>query len=225
MHTKIFAFTIHIAFVALLVACNVNINILSNSSNLIEGSGIKASEMRRIDNFTGIDLKSSAEVNIVTGMPQEVSIITDDNLLNVVTTKVTNGKLIIGSNQNYSTKIGVTINITVPDLNAFQISGSGDVNIENLSNDKFLAVIQGSGNIRATGMSKDIEVLIQGSGDMDFKDVTSRQVVAQIDGSGSINIHATETLNIQIAGSGDVNYWGSPRVTSKIIGSGDIIRK
>jgi len=52
-----------------------------NVTNQVEGSGVKASESRDVGEFTGVQVKTSGEVQIQVGETQSVSIETDDNLL------------------------------------------------------------------------------------------------------------------------------------------------
>jgi hypothetical protein len=138
---------------------------------------------------------------------------TDDNVLAVIDTVVENDTLIVGGNQGYSTRLGVTVQITVPALTHVAVHGSGDVEVKGLDAQKFKAEIQGSGDIKVAGRADELEVEIQGSGDVKLDELAAKRASVEIQGSGDSTIKVSDELNVHVMGSGDVKYVGDPRVT------------
>lgn len=204
-------------FAILLIGCTSTLDL-----GRVKGSGVKASESRELDSFTEIYSNSSADLNITIGERQTVKVSADDNLLEVITTEVKGGKLVIDSDKSFSTSTGVVVDITVPELEGTSINGSGDINIQGLSGNQFTASINGSSDIEATGAVDNIEVSINGSGSADFEQVAAKKGKIIINGSGDIDINVKESLYAEIRGSGEIRYTGTPRIDSKVRGSGHI---
>ena len=103
------------------------------------------------------------------------------------------------------------------------ISGSGDVQIADLSADEVTAKIGGSGEIDLAGHAAAQDVTISGSGKYRAGDLCSESVKVKISGSGDATVCATEDLDSNISGSGSVDYYGRPAVNSSTgSGSGKI---
>lgn len=150
---------------------------------------------------------------------------TDDNLLSIITTDVSGGKLRIGSKESYNTRLGVKVFITVQNLEEVAVSGSGDVEVTGLSGPSFTGKVSGSGEIKAEGVTSEVEASISGSGDIDFGKLTALKAKVSVSGSGDILVNASKSLTASVSGSGDIRYLGSPTVAKKISGSGDVTKK
>jgi hypothetical protein len=115
--------------------------------------------------------------------------------------------------------------ITLPGraFKKFSIAGSGNLELQNLNQERLKLSIAGSGNIKADGKVEHIETHIAGSGDIDAAHVESRVAEVHIAGSGNTDIAPTEEADIHVAGSGDVNLHSNPRkLETHIAGSGRI---
>lgn len=193
------------------------------SGPAIQGSGVAKTESRQPGEFQAVRIDGMADVSIQIGAPAAVSVTTDDNLLQVITTNVQGNTLVIGSNQSYSTKVGVKVAITVPELSGVQINGSGDIRITGLDAEKFSTVIRGSGNIQAAGTARDLSAQIEGSGDLNLGDLQTHTASISVAGSGNATVNASEQLSASVAGSGNIQYRGAPKnVQKSVAGSGSV---
>lgn len=192
----------------------------------IQGSGIKVTDIRAVADFTKLSVSNSADVIVQIGDEQSVEVDIDDNLVDVITTEVSNGRLSISSNQSYSTNVGLQVRITVPRLEAVSISGSGDVTVTGLSNDEFKASITGSGDIKAAGTATAVEAKVTGSGTVDLAELHAETAEAKVTGSGDIYVCASKDVSARVTGSGDISYAGhsdlNPAVSSSVTGSGNV---
>jgi Putative auto-transporter adhesin, head GIN domain len=188
------------------------------------GSGKIISESRDVSGFTGIALESTGDITITQGESESLSIETDDNLLPLLTSKVENGVLVLSTQDNtyLEPSQGIRYTITVKSLENLEISGSGNIDANNLALDSLSVEISGSGNIRLSGKVNSQSVDISGSGDYNGCDLQSSGSSVSISGSGDIRVAATDTLSIDISGAGDVTYLGNPEVSQDISGVGDI---
>ena len=227
---------------AVLVSGCMVIDLNGCSAKKVKGSGNVVSESRPVAEFDRIHLKGAGKVFLTRGETPSIEIKTDDNILPVIKTEVTDRKLVI-SHKNYNPR-PTTLNyfITVNDLKGIAVSGSADITSDSkLVSENFSADISGSGDMRLELEVGNLDSDISGSGTMRFSgktdslaasitgagnirafDMQAKNVSLKITGSGDCEVNASETLNVKITGSGDVKYKGSPQISRKVTGSGKI---
>ena len=192
----------------------------------VRGSGDLTTESRDLDDFTIIESTGSADIFIKVGEKQSVEVTIDDNLIDLIRTRVRGNRLKISSEENYSSRRGCRIDITVPALEKVKLSGSGDIEVVNLDNEHFEFRLSGSGKMMAEGKTKELILKLSGSGDINTRELVADDVEASVSGSGDIEIFAKESFDGRITGSGTIRYYGDPEVTSKsVTGSGRIRRR
>jgi hypothetical protein len=192
---------------------------------VVKGSGVKASEFRKVGKFSKVEVQGATDVHIKIASGRELKITADDNLLKQVETVVEGDKLIIRTKGSWSSHIGINVFITNPDLKSVSIAGSGDIDVATVRESDFSASIAGSGDIKVRGMATNVKASISGSGDIDLSEVQATRGKASIAGSGDIRLNVSSELTASIAGSGDITYSGNPRVTKSVAGSGDVRRR
>ena len=188
----------------------------------IEGSGTRASQTRKLEAFSGIEFNGAGQLRAKVGGEPSITLQIDDNLLDVITTEVHDGRLVISSNRPYSTSLGLTATVTAPELCYFCQRGAADVQIEGIRGEEFTAELLGSGHVRASGEASRVTAEISGSGNIDLSGLAAKDATVEIKGSGDVRVGAAETLRASIYGSGNVRYRGDPRVTELILGSGTV---
>ncbi|NRA62823.1 MAG: DUF2807 domain-containing protein [Psychrobium sp.] len=189
----------------------------------IQGSGSIVAQKRQLEEFQGVVLTSSTNINIVIGDIQSVVVHADDNLQEYVVTHVSNGKLNISGKGHYSTRHSMHIDITMSKLNYINLLGSGNIDIKDITADDIKVELTGSGNINANGSAQNLDVSLVGSGNVNFAKLQSKHIKAVLLGSGNMEIHATQSLQARVPGSGDIEYFGNPsKLQTKVQGSGDI---
>ena len=187
--------------------------VAARTAEPVEGSGVAKTEPRDVGEFDKVHLNGSPNVNIVIGPERSVSVTADDNLLAVIDTVVEDGTLVIGGREHFRTRLGVTVQITVPSLTHVAVHGSGDVTVKQLDAKKFKAEIQGSGDISVAGRAEELDVEIQGSGDVKLDELAARRAAVEVQGSGDSTVKVSDELTVHVMGSGDVKYIGEPNVT------------
>lgn len=108
----------------------------------------------------------------------------------------------------------------------FSVSGSGEIEIDDLEAQKINSSISGSGDIRLAGRNsaESLNISISGSGELHASDLMLRRAQIAISGSGSCDVHVTEDLQVDVSGSGKVRYGGNPVVDADISGSGKVVK-
>ncbi len=201
---------------------------VSYGNNQTKGSGVLKEETRAVANFTRLTLRLPATVTLSQGATESLSIMTDDNLLPLMSTRVENGDLLIEGDKNrgFSSKKEIKIRLVVKSLNGLKIEGSGDVFGDQLKSDKLDIAITGSGDVKFKAIRADqFKIGIVGSGDVAIDTVESKSLESSITGSGDVKLGGVQAgqVKISVNGSGDVSAAGNAdSVDVEISGSGDV---
>ena len=218
---------------------------------LIANPLLAKEEMRDLPPFTEIMLKISGKVYLEQGNTQSVKIVASDETLEEIITEVKDRTLSIRfPNANMFKKWNpgkIEIYITVPGIDALNVSGSGDIiseeissrimdlmvsgsgniEIEKLNSEQVSATVSGSGNIKINkgGVAKELKSRISGSGNIDASGFEATNVEVQTSGSGSCSVISNGEIKARISGSGNIYYSGNPSIDSSVSGSGKVRKK
>lgn len=217
------------------------LSIFMNFQALAQGT-----EERKLPAFSELNLAISADVILIQGSTQKVEIQASEKQLKLIETEVNNGKLTIKWSQSFVTHTeGIKIYITMVDIKALRVSGSGDIltkgkinagdvtlsisgsgniKVDDLKAENIHSAISGSADIYLGGTSpaNSLEISISGSGDFTASDLAVKNIDVAVSGSGNCRIYATESIKARISGSGDVYYRGSATIDAKVSGSGSV---
>lgn len=212
---------------------------------IVEGDGKPTTEARSVEAFDRIRLDGFADVSVRVGAPQAVSVTIDGNLQSGLVTEVRGGALVIESRGRIRPRSDPRVEVTVPALRGFRISGAGDVGIEGGAGPLELAIegsgdlrwkgeatalrasIEGSGDLRLDGRAERLEVAVEGSGDVEAAGLRAKDVSASVEGSGDVDVTVDGgSLAASVSGSGDIHWRGQAKVESvSVSGSGEISRR
>lgn len=214
----------------------------------VRGEGPVVTQNRNVSDFSGIDLRCEADLIYHTGTGYEVELSGQQNILDVVETYTSEGKLVIRYRGDVRVRSHERLHITItaPSVNRLKVRGSGEiltsgplspsrldidvdgsgsVQVSELTANHLDAEVLGSGHIRVVGgTATEVETLISGSGDIDLEGVRATRATTVTSGSGDTRVNVSGSLQSTISGSGDVFYRGSPEVETRISGSGRVIR-
>lgn len=208
-------------------------------------------EIRDLPPFTKVALKISGKVYLEQGDTQSVKIVANDETLEEIITEVKDRTLNIRfPNTNIFKKWNpgkIEIYITIPGIDALNVSGSGDIiseeissrildlvvsgsgniKINDLTSEQVSASVSGSGNIEIKGskVAEELTSRISGSGNVDASEFEAKNVDVQTSGSGSCSVISNGSIKARISGSGNVYYSGNPAIDSSVAGSGKVRKK
>jgi hypothetical protein len=117
----------------------------------------------------------------------------------------------------------LTIVMTAPSVTRFEMSGSGELAIENYRQEKLSLDLSGDSEVSVKGEATALALDISGSGDADLSGLQLKGASVDISGSGEATLAPTDWAKLGISGSGDVTLLSHPaRLESDISGSGSI---
>lgn len=212
----------------------------------LEGSGRVVEDRRALSGFKGLKAVGPFDIEMRAAEREGVTVRAEDNLLQVIETRVNGDSLEISMKPNVSfrTRAWPRIVVEFVRMDAVSLSGSGDLVADRIRSDAFAVSIAGSndvcveametgtfglsiagsGDFKAKGNAEVQGIRIAGSGDADLRDLAGKIAKISIAGSGDVRINAADALEVTIAGSGDVFYRGEPKIKRTIAGSGEIRR-
>lgn len=219
-----------------------------NSNGISFGFGVKGegpvkNETRNVSDFHAVEMSIAGDVEVSQAETYFVEVQAQENLLPILKTEVSDGKLKIYFSENVSYSEGVKVRVSAPAFDRFslggsgtikamtpirtekmalEVAGSGDIFIEQCEFGSLETSIAGSGSMELGGKANSIKSEIAGSGDVRAKNLTANELNVEIAGSGSVTCDVAQTLKASIAGSGDVYYSGQPVVEANVSGSGSV---
>jgi hypothetical protein len=215
-----------LALSALAIAVVLRYGVFQRSSGAegAYGSGVAATEHRKLGSFSSVELAGSNNVTVRVGGRPSVVVKADENLLDRITTEVRADSLVIGNTPgSFTTESPLSVEVGVPSLSALALTGSGNVSVGGLDAESLTVDLSGSGTVIGSGRATRLEIILSGSGDAQLGPLVARDVKAVLSGSGDIFLTVTESLDASVPGAGAIVYAGDPRdVTTSITGSGAI---
>lgn len=232
----------HLSIIAIAIVFTACLNPFNKTVN---GNGNIKTDERNVSGFDKIKCAGSYNVELTQGNASIVKIETDENLLPYIETNVNGDELVIRSKKDVNIRASdkIKVYITTNKLEAFKLSGSGnikttnkftggerlDIDISGSGNIRFdvntptiNSQISGSGDIYLTGETKDSKIEIAGSGNYHADGLKAENATIRIAGSGDAWLFADSKLDINIAGIGNVYYKGNATVNQSIAGTGKI---
>jgi hypothetical protein len=182
------------------------------------------SESRDVSGFDEVELTGVGELSIQQAESESLMVEAEEDVIPKIRTEVKNNRLVIGPKPSTSINTTEPINyeLTVKDLSALEVSGSGDVEAEGISTDELAITMGGTRDVEMSGKADRQEVENSGSGDYQAENLKSKEAKIDVRGSGSAVVNASDELEAGVSGSGSVEYVGDPAVEQNVSGAGEV---
>ncbi len=216
---KVIAPAAAMAMGAAVSGCNSNMNFGGI------GNGVPLAEL---------DMTGDAPTELILAGPDNI-ILTESSTLSIDTegdTELTdllrferdgNALTVSREDSDWSTKGRVTVRIAMPAPDSITIAGSGNVEASALGANPEL-IIAGSGTLTASNIAAErLEVNIAGSGSIEGSG-SAKRLEINVAGSGSAKLGDLQADDgeVNIMGSGDTRFASDGTVEANIMGSGDV---
>ena len=211
----------------------------------ITGSGEQITEDRPITGVSRVELAIPADLEIIQGPVEGLVVKGNGNVLPVLTTGVSGGKLTIRYKPfvEVRTSQPPQITLTVKDLEALELSASGsvemdslrtgdfklaltssgDIQIQDLQADRVTVDLSSSGDIILQGAAQELELDVASSGTFQAGDLEVQEADVTLSSSGKVTLWVVQDLQGRITSSGDIRYYGSPAVHQNLSSSGKLV--
>jgi len=212
----------------------------------VDGNGERVDEDRAVASFTRVRSDCELDVQLTQGDQQSLTVSLDSNLQDLVQTSVDGDTLYLNLKDNVDQTVdGPHILITVPQLSAAKLAGSGsmtlafdepeqplDLYLSGSGDLRFTgntaalgARLSGSGNIQLEGETSDVDMALSGSGEIRGQGLTAASAAIDLSGSGRISATVQDSVKITLSGSGQIDLYGHAALDSyRDTGSGDLVQ-
>ncbi len=232
----------------LLLALAAGCGVFGGQGRVIRGSGNLATETRPVSGLSGVALLGQGEVVVTQGATEGLTIEAEDNLLPLLTSEVRSGTLTLSVDPAISPNTidptrPIRYLVTVTDLSALDLTGSGSltaqslvvddltltlngagaINIDHLEAETLRVDLNGTGEVTLAGLATEQTIALNGTGTYLAGELESQLADVRLGGVGEVTLWVRQNLDITISGSGNVNFFGTPSITRRdITGTGDI---
>jgi hypothetical protein len=200
-----------------------------NSCDNITGNGNIVTDKRQLGNFTAISVGGGFNVEVKIGATQEVTVEADDNLIEYVETKVSNGKLLINMRQHSLTNAHLHVYITASEINSINASAGADVDVKdqlksaeeinltassgatiNSSVDapNVTAHTSSAGIINVDGRTRNFNAESSSGASINATKLLSENTEAVTSSGASAHVYSSVQLNANASSGGSINYTG-----------------
>lgn len=213
---------------------------------MVEGSGNVTSETRQVSGFDQVNLAGIGDLYVTQGDAESLRIEAEDNLIPYITSEVQGHVLEIGFKHMVSVwpHRPVKFYLTLKDVSALRVSGSGNIQSERLAAKDLQLTISGSGNITVGQLDvKSLSNTVSGSGNLRVNTVQADSVKTTISGSGTCVLSGetadqsaqvtgsgdykafdlqSQTASLNLSGSGNAQTWVTKDLDIRVVGSGNV---
>jgi hypothetical protein len=183
------------AFTLLCTACfHVNTN-WSGGKNAIKGEGpVISKTFEDLKDFDKIEINGHADVNFTQSSVYEVTVRTQENVLDYLDYKVEGTTLVIETKDHRSVRAEkYDLVIQAPALKRIEVNGAADFDIK-------------SGLVS----EDDLRIEVNGAGDLTFNDIRCKDLTVEVNGAADAELTRIEVgkLKVEVNGAGDAEVSG-----------------
>lgn len=211
----------------------------------VKGNGNVTEEVRQVAEFDQIHVSRGMNVYVSQGSPAKVVVIADNNLHEVIETKVEGSVLKVYVNENIRWAKEKKVLVTVEKLSGLETSSgsnawsqnqimsedldmkaSSGANITMDVNAKYLKADCSSGaNIKISGLAKEAELETSSGANLKGEELKAENCKMKASSGGNVSSTVNGRLEAKASSGGNVVYYGEPTETDINTSSGGNIHK
>ena len=198
-----------------------------NDPACINGSGTTQTYELTLSDFNRIVTVGPVNVRYTQDTFQRVVITAEPEIYELMDIKVTNEVLELDFEDDspcFNTNVGITAEITVPDLKGIDVSGSSAIiTTDSVFLDEFTLDVSGSANLNGMGVIETLTINTSGLISAQLFDIEVAEATIDVSGTCNVDIFCTDVLNINISGSAVIRYMGNPTINQNVSGTLNLI--
>ncbi len=227
--------------VATLTSCHFDLNI-----GHVNGDGNVITEERDVDqSFDQVRGTRGLDVYLTEGNENKIVVEADENLMDLIETNISNGKLTITSSKNIGRAKAKKVHVTYVKLTNIEASSGADVIGNSVIKSETLTLDCSSGadlevevftkelyaetssgaDITVSGKASSLNAKASSGSELNAKKLQVLTCKAKASSGADIVVNVKENLNAKASSGGDVRYYGNPVSVTKKDGASGNIRK
>lgn len=226
----------------LMLSCNFSMNLNEG----VDGNKNVVTEDRNISNtFNAIKISQSLELQITQSKAVAIRVEADENLQDLIMTKVENNVLSIYSTENIRRAASKKIILSLVDLSSIKATSGSDVSSTNTINSTNLDVSATSGAlitldvetkkldcnstsgslITITGKTQNLVASATSGSNIDAKNLNTEISNVKSTSGANISVNTSKELTARATSGGVIKYFGNPEKVDKSDSSAGSIKK
>ncbi|MDT0556572.1 head GIN domain-containing protein [Patiriisocius hiemis] len=212
--------------VLLFTSCNFDINLgqTNGNGNVVTQDRIEGESFDEVRGSAGLD------VFLTEGAETKVTVEADENLQEIIETRIDGGKLIITTNANIGRSVAKKVYVTYTGLKSIEASSGADVignsvikseslnldassgadlEVEIFSKEVFAETSSGA-DIKVTGKASSLRADASSGSDLNAKNLIVATCNAEASSGADITVNVKDKLTASASSGGDINYYGNP---------------
>jgi len=191
-----------------------------------ETPGGLTEESRNVGGFDEVELNGIGKLLVEQTGGESLTVEAEEDVLPTLRTEVVGDRLILGPEPGTTVRTTepITYRLTLEDLNALEVSGSGNAEAEGIDTDRLAVTVGGAGSVKIGGQADEQDIHVSGNGDYRAENLESKKAKISVTGAGSAIVDASEVLDADVSGAGSVEYVGHPKVEQDVSGAGRVSR-
>lgn len=222
-----------IALIAIITLSSCNFDMTFGQT---DGNGNVVSEERPVGDFTKVKGSSGIDIYLTEGSENKVVVEADENLLDIIETRVENGKLRIrtADHTNIGRAKSKKVHVTYVSLNSIEASSGSDIiansvvksesleldtssgadlELEILAKEVYAETSSGSDMV-LTGKATSLRAKASSGSDLNAKELMVIDCNADASSGADITVNVKDRLDAEASSGGDVHYYGNPAAVS-----------
>jgi hypothetical protein len=207
------------------------------SSSKVHGSGKAAEDRRAAEGFTAVEVGGALEADVVVGRPFSVVVAGDDNLVPLVRTEVSDGRLVVRMKDrvNAQPKAGLSVTVHLPRLERAEASGASTVTVTgtvtgagaaaalalgasgasklsaaDVAGDAVDVEASGASQVKVAGTSTQLRAEVSGASQLEARALAVRTAALDVSGASGAEVTGHDAVSGSASGASNVKVWGSP---------------
>jgi len=210
------------------------------------GNGNVVTEEREVtQDFNEVKGSRGLDVYLTKGNENKIIIEADENLLELIETNISNGKLTITSSKNIGRAKSKKVHVTFVELSKIEASSGADIIGNSVIKNETLTLDSSSGadleievfakqlyaetssgaDIDVSGKASILNAKASSGSDLNAKKLQVLTCNAKASSGANITVNVKDNLDAKASSGGDVKYYGNPVSVTKKDGSSGSIRK
>lgn len=221
----------------LLSACGIN---------GVEGNGNVKERIRDVQSFEGLEVSGRFDVYLVQSASSGLTVIADENLHELIESRVENGVLKISSTRSIYNAEELKLVVSTAQFNELDFSGAVELRSDGTISGKSLrlsvsgaaevdlildynrltADLSGASEINLSGKVKKVRFDASGASELALSNLEVEEMDLDCSGACEADIFVTKSLSIEASGAAEIEYKGNPVITkSDLSGAASINSK
>lgn len=231
-----------VACIALAVSsCAFDINL-----GQVNGNGNVVTEERPVNaSFSEVKGSAGMDVFLTKGDENKIVVEADENLLEIIETNISEGRLHVTTNQNIGRAKSKKVHVTYTNLDKITATSGADVIGNSVIKSEILTLDSSSGadlevdvisreiyadvssgaDLKISGKANSLICEASSGSDLKAKDLEVKKCKAKASSGADIVVNVTEEIDGRANSGGDIRYYGDPTAVSVKDGTSGSVRK